>query len=65
MAEGLKGKVADATLPLMEYLKAFDPYIQILKSTPDEYCRAMELEENPRDIESINEEIAEVELKKK
>jgi len=36
-----------------------------LKSTPEEYCRAMELEENPRDIESINDEISEVERKKK
>ncbi|KAL4440889.1 hypothetical protein ABPG74_009302 [Tetrahymena malaccensis] len=66
MAELLKERVGQATEPLADYLQAFDKYIPILKSTPEEYCKAMENEiENPRDIESINDEIAEVERKKK
>lgn len=50
MSELLQQKVGDATKPLEEYLRAFDKYIPILRSTPEEYCRAMEIEENPRDI---------------
>lgn len=46
-------------------MSAFDPYIAILKSNPEEYCKLMEMDDNPRDIESINDEIAQVEKKKK
>jgi hypothetical protein len=49
-----------AILPLDEYLKSFDPFLDILKMNPDEMVRAIEMEENPREIDSIKEEIANV-----
>lgn len=60
MCDNIKENIRKATGPLEEYIKAFDPYLEILRSNPEDYCKAMEAEENPKDIETINEEIAEV-----
>ncbi len=57
MYELLKDKVTIALEPLKDFLKAFDIYLPILRSQPDEYCKQIEMEENQRDIEVINAEI--------
>ena len=46
MYELLKVRVTNALEPLKDYLKAFDIYLPILRSNPDDYCRDIEMEEN-------------------
>ena len=53
----MKGEVEDSIKPLNEYLRVFDQYLPVLQMRPDDYAREIELEENPRDIELIKEEI--------
>lgn len=53
----LKQEVEDSIGPLNDYLRAFDQFIPVLQMRPDEYAREIELEENPRDIELIKDEI--------
>ena len=60
MYENLENTMKIAVQPLEQYLKAFDEFLPILRSTPEEYCKAIENEENPRDIELIKGEIGEV-----
>lgn len=45
-------------------MKSFDPYLPILRCNAEEYCKAIEMEENPREMESIREEIFQVYKKK-
>lgn len=41
-------------------MKSYDKYIDILKTQPDEYCRNLELREEPIEIEDISNMIRSV-----
>ena len=61
----MKTDVEESIKPLNEYLKVFDQFIPVLCMRPDDYAREIELEENPRDIELIKEEIKRTQEKEK
>ena len=53
----LKKTIEDALEPLSNYHQAFNVFLPVLKSKPDDYARELELEDPPRDFESIKEEV--------
>jgi dynein heavy chain len=57
LVNSLRGDVEAAIEPLNQYLRVFDQFIPVLQLRPDEYVLEIELEDNPRDIEVIKDEI--------
>lgn len=60
MYENLKENLTRAIEPLNEYLKTYDKYLNIAKLNIDDYTKSIETADQPRDIESIKDEIAQV-----
>lgn len=66
MFEELKQRLQKAIEPLQRYLKVFDQFKEVLKLNPDDYANKIEMDENPWEIEKIQEEIVKVnEMEKK
>jgi dynein heavy chain len=61
----MRSLLQHAIEPLERFLKAFEPFLPVLRSNADEYTRKIEGEDQPRDIDSIKDEIAAVERKKR
>lgn len=53
----IKAAIEGALEPLEQFKTVFNKYIPVLKLKPDDVARDIELEEPPRDFESIKEEI--------
>lgn len=52
-----------ALKPLDDFKEVFNQYIVVLKLKPDDVARDMELEDPPRDFESIRDEISKAGMK--
>ena len=53
----IKVKAEEAIEPLDRYLECFKEFKQVLELKPDEYTRTIEMEDPPREVDSIKEEI--------
>lgn len=53
----LTASMSEAVKPLAEYLRSYAIFKEKLKVSPDEYVLALEMEEPPRDLASIKEEV--------
>jgi dynein heavy chain, axonemal len=53
--EALRGKLEKAIEPLAEYLKSFNDFKKVLQMKPDQEARALEMEENPREVEALRD----------
>lgn len=66
MFEDLKQRLQKTIEPLTKYIKVFDSFKEVLKLNPDDYANKIEMDENPWEIEKIQEEIQKVnEMEKK
>lgn len=63
----MKNRLEDAIVPLNEYLSKFNDLVDILKMKPEEIVKQIndEDEENPKDVNTIKEEIDEYYAKEK
>lgn len=64
MYENLKDKFTQAIVPLDEYLKTYDVFLPILRNNADDFTRALEIREEPLEIEDISNMIIDVYKKK-
>ena len=51
--EDLEAILLKAISPLDDFLKAFDPYLEVLHMKPDDLVRAIEIEDPPPEVEDI------------
>ena len=51
--DNLKKKMEQAIEPLDRYLEKFKKFKKVLDLKPDEYTRAIEMEDPPREVDSI------------
>lgn len=58
--EQLKSKIEQAIEPLDRYLNKFKRFLKVLELKPEEYSRNIEMEDPPREVDSIKEEIIKV-----
>lgn len=59
----IKEVMESALKPLDDFKEVFNQYIVVLKLKPDDVARDMELEDPPRDFESIRDEISKANMK--
>lgn len=60
--QDLRVRLESAIEPAVQYLKEFDPFLQVLRMKPEEYVKQMEKEddEQPKEVEALKEEITEL-----
>ncbi|CAK83095.1 unnamed protein product (macronuclear) [Paramecium tetraurelia] len=61
----IKASIEEALQPLEQYKTVFNKYIPVLKLRPDDVARDIELEDPPREFESIRDEIIKATQKEK